>query len=102
MLNKKQLHILCHSLGLDDSGKGKSRRNYYCALNNSIEHKLCEQMVCLQLMKIENPAKTLSYTNTYFTVTNAGKIMLPLLLTGSILHLKLKENINDNHFKIRY
>lgn len=29
-ITTKQLHILRHSLGLDDTGRGREYRNYYC------------------------------------------------------------------------
>lgn len=31
MITPNQLHILRHSLGLDDQGRGKEYRNHYCA-----------------------------------------------------------------------
>ena len=41
-MNANQLHVLRHSLGLDDNGNGREYRNHYCCDPESDLTSLCE------------------------------------------------------------
>lgn len=67
---EKQLHILRHTIGLDQKGKGTEYRNYYCAQVSDPE---CEALCELGLM--QRRRKINDDQDQYYHVTEAGRIM---------------------------
>lgn len=69
-LTTKQIHILRHSLGLDQNGHGREYRNYYCT---GLDCELYQELVTLteaglmQLGRIDGK-------NHFYFVTDAGKV----------------------------
>lgn len=68
---KEHLHILQHSLGLDEYGRGRQYRNHYVTGPGSTDWDACRALVDAGLMK-EFPASQLSGGDPIFTVTEAG------------------------------
>lgn len=70
-MDKAQLHILQHSLGLDQYGQGRQYRNHYVAGpgHHSYSHLL--ELVALGYMT-ERPATAISGGDPWFSVTRAG------------------------------
>lgn len=66
-MEKELLHILQHSLGVDQYGQGRQYRNHYCGDGDQ-----CRKLVDLGYM-IEHRASELSGGDPVFTVTSAGK-----------------------------
>ena len=89
MLSKKELRIMCKTLGLDDKGKGKSHRNYFYTREGSDTFDFCYHLVSLNLMAVEKGP--LPSSGVYFTVTNAGELLLPALLTGCITGISISD-----------
>lgn len=69
-ISKEQLHILRHSLGLDDSGVGNQYRNYYVSGDDRLP--LCESLVSINLMERRAPGELTGGCASFF-VTQAGK-----------------------------
>ena len=70
-LSPEHLHILRHSLGLDDAGHGTEYRNYYCA---AVENDPCAALVLLGLM---SAGRTINGgTCRYYHVTDKGKAVV--------------------------
>lgn len=66
----KDLHILQHSLGVDDYGRGKQYRNYFAASVGSSNFVACCRLQAKRLMAYrESDVSTLAY----FYVTELGK-----------------------------
>lgn len=63
------LHILQHSLGVDEYGQGNQYRNHYVAGGVDVEH--CRQLVSLGYMR-ERAGSVLSGGDPWFNVTPAG------------------------------
>lgn len=63
----EQLHILQHSLGVDEYGQGNMYRNHYVG-----DCESCRPLVSLGLMT-EHPASELTGGDPLFRVTEAGK-----------------------------
>ena len=63
-----QLHILQHSLGLDQYASGPMYRNHYCG-----DPENCRPLVAMGYM-IEHPASELTGGDPLFTVTKDGKL----------------------------
>jgi len=68
-LRLKLLHILQHSLGVDNHGNGPQYRNRYCANGQDVE--LCLELVTMGLMR-ELSFPLLTPPNRMFTVTQGG------------------------------
>ncbi len=67
-LTPEQLHVLQHSLGLDEHGQGKMYRNHFCAGGTDVP--ICESLVAMGYME----TFTRSYLPYYnCTVTESGK-----------------------------
>jgi hypothetical protein len=67
----KKLHILQHSLGLDQYGHGNQYRNHFVTGPGSDDFSDCMALVESGLMKRHNPREI--YGGDYcFTVTSAG------------------------------
>lgn len=71
-MNPKLLHILQHSLGLDEYGRGTFYRNRFVTGEGSIDHPLCMELVALGHMK-RFPAVKLFGGSDAFAVTEEGK-----------------------------
>lgn len=66
----KDLHILQHSLGVDDYGQGKQYRNYFAVNVGSSDFVACCRLQAKRLMAYGDcPMSTLAY----FYVTELGK-----------------------------
>ncbi|MDG9858438.1 hypothetical protein N7403_31700 [Pseudomonas nitroreducens] len=63
------LHILQHSLGLDEYGQGRQYRNHYVAGGDDV--RLCRELVALGYMS-ERAASALSGGDPWFSVTPVG------------------------------
>jgi hypothetical protein len=71
-MNPKLLHILHHSLGLDEYGRGTFYRNRFVTGEGSIDHPICMELVALGYMS-HRPAIELFGGMDGFIVTEAGK-----------------------------
>lgn len=67
-MTKAQMHILRHSLGLDEEGRGEAYRNYYVCDPDPD----CEALVSLGLMACQKSPDWICGRLTYI-VTEAGK-----------------------------
>ncbi len=63
------LHILQHTLGVDEYGQGRQYRNHYVAGGDDV--RLCRELAALGYMK-ERPATVISGGDPWFCVTPAG------------------------------
>lgn len=72
MMNSKQLHILQHSLGLDQYGRGTCRRNHFVTGVGSDDHADCMALVSLGFMKMRTGSE-LTGGDDFFQVTDAGR-----------------------------
>jgi hypothetical protein len=66
-MTKDQLHILQHSLGLDQFGQGVAYRNHYVG-----DPESCRPLVALGFMT-EHPRSELTGGDPWFRVTDAGR-----------------------------
>lgn len=71
-LTGEQLHVLQHSLGLDNYGRGNAYRNHFCADAAGHDHATCSTLVTLGLMRTHGERAWLGGMTT-FTVTDAGR-----------------------------
>lgn len=71
-MDAKQLHILQHSLGLDQYGRGTFYRNHFVTGEGSKDHADCMALVDLGFMKVRKD-HPLSGGSDVFHVTDAGK-----------------------------
>ena len=67
-----QLHILQHSLGLDQYGRGESYRNHYVTGEGSNDHVDCMELVALGWMT-RRAGNELSGGDDVFRVTDEGR-----------------------------
>ncbi len=87
-LNKDQLKILQHSLGMDQHGRGDSHRNHFVTSEGSVDHQQCMALFDLGLMT-RTVGFALAGGSDVFTVTGAGRKAVqehsppPLKLTRS-------------------
>lgn len=65
----QQIHILRHSLGLDDNGHGNQYRNYFCTGLDCDSYTDCSQLEQMGMMS--DAAE--SGKNIFFTVTELGR-----------------------------
>ena len=71
-MDAKQLHILQHSLGLDQYGRGTFYRNHFVTGEGSNDHADCMALVNAGLMTVTS-GNELSGGDDVFRVTDAGK-----------------------------
>lgn len=71
-MNPKQLHILQHSLGLDDYGRGRAYRNHFATGTESDDYADCLALVEAGLMQ-GHGRQGIGGGMFGFTVTDAGK-----------------------------
>lgn len=69
IITRAQLEILQHSLGLDEYGRGREYRNFFCAGGG--DEDVCRELVALGLMKQHRTTEVYPYYNC--SVTDAGK-----------------------------
>ena len=67
-----QLHILQHSLGVDQHGRGQQYRNHFVTGEGSIDYPHCMALVEAGLMT-QRKGNALSGGDDVFFVTDAGK-----------------------------
>ena len=67
------LHIIQHSLGVDQFGQGNQYRNYFVTGEGSVDHPICMEAVGLGLMKIMRAKYELYGGDDMFAVTDEGK-----------------------------
>ena len=68
-MTPEQLHVLQHSLGVDQYAQGKMYRNHFCA--GGKDEEICRELVDLGYMKQHATTNWLPYFNC--SVTEAGK-----------------------------
>lgn len=68
-MENELLHILQHSLGLDQFGRGEQYRNHFVAGGKDVE--LCRQLVSMGLM-VERKDNGLTGGSPWFSVTSQG------------------------------
>lgn len=71
-MDAKQLHILQHSLGLDQHGRGTFYRNHFVTGEGSKDHADCMSLVVAGFMTVRS-GNELSGGDDVFRVTDAGK-----------------------------
>lgn len=71
-MNAAQLHILQHSLGVDQHGRGEQYRNHFVTGEGSTDHPHCMALVAAGLMT-RRPGNELTGGGDLFHVTPAGK-----------------------------
>lgn len=71
-LNEAQLHVLQHSLGVDQYGKGRQYRNHFATGPDSSDWPLCIGLCALGLMD-DQGANRMCGGMHVFTVTEKGK-----------------------------
>lgn len=69
-LSAEQLHVLQHSLGVDQYGQGEMYRNHFCA--GSDDEPICRQLVEMGYMYVFAPNRS-PYPYYNVAVTEAGK-----------------------------
>lgn len=67
------LHIIQHSLGVDQFGQGEQYRNHFVTGEGSVDHPLCMEAVALGLMEIRRAKYELYGGMDVFAVTAEGK-----------------------------
>lgn len=67
-----QLHILQHSLGLDEFGRGTMYRSHFVTGEDSIDHAICMQLMALGYMSRRAKVELCGGSDV-FNVTEAGK-----------------------------
>jgi hypothetical protein len=68
-MTSAQLHVLQHSLGVDQFGQGKMCRNHFCA--GGADETACRELVAMGYMKNHPTTKMYPYYNC--SVTDEGK-----------------------------
>lgn len=68
----KALHILQHSLGVDQYGRGEKFRNHFCTGEGSADYAVCMDLVERGLMTRRN-GSYLTGGDYLFMVTDAGR-----------------------------
>ncbi|UXS00803.1 hypothetical protein [Agrobacterium tumefaciens] len=71
-MDADQLHILQHSLGLDEYGRGSMYRNHFVTGEGSKDHAACMSLVAAGYMAVRKN-HPLAGGDDCFTVTEEGK-----------------------------
>lgn len=100
-ITPKQLHILRHSLGVDDNGRGGGYRNHFATSPESDDFADCSALAAVGLMKDHGPV--LMWGGMHgFTVTDAGKAVVrenaPKLTRGQRIYQEYLEADSDMSF----
>lgn len=72
-MTPEHLHILQHSLGLDEYGRGTMYRDHFVTGEGSKDHAACVELTALGFMT-RRPAVQLFGGDDIFHVTAAGKV----------------------------
>lgn len=72
LLTPELLHILQHSLGVDEHGFGDQYRNYFCAGGGDVDK--CRELVAMGYMQQFGSSNVFPDSN--FAVTTAGKLAM--------------------------
>jgi hypothetical protein len=72
-LREELLHILQHSLGLDEHGQGRAYRNHFVTDGESADGRMCRDLVALGFMDEHAPRSALTGEMPWFTVTPLGE-----------------------------
>lgn len=72
-MTPQQLHILQHSLGVDQYGRGTMYRNHFVTGTGSLDHPDCMALVEAGFMTRHDGEKLPFGGDDYFQVTKAGK-----------------------------
>lgn len=74
-MTKEQIHILQHSLGVDEYGRGQMYRNHFCA--GGKDEELCRELVAVGLMwtwpNADENGRVPGYPYFNCSVTDKGK-----------------------------
>lgn len=70
-MSDKDLHILQHSLGVDQYGRGRRYRNHFCTSPDGDDFAACGRLVARGLMNDHGPSELAGGMHT-FTVTIYG------------------------------
>ena len=71
-MTAEQLGLLQHSLGVDQHGRGRMYRNFFCA--GGSDEQVCRELIDLGYMKQHRTTEMLPYFNC--SVTEAGKVAM--------------------------
>lgn len=71
-MDAKQLHVLQHSLGLDQYGRGTMYRSHFVTGEGSVDHPICMQLVALGF-KSRRATVEMYGGSDLFHVTETGK-----------------------------
>lgn len=71
-LTPEQLHVLQHSLGVDEYGRGNRYRNRYLTDTDSSDGKIIKSLIALDFMASHGP-QTLAGGMHYYYVTPLGE-----------------------------
>lgn len=66
------LHILQHSLGVDQYGRGEPYRNHFCTGEGSVDHPICNDLVERGLMLVRRNVAVYGGDDVFF-VTDEGR-----------------------------
>ena len=72
-MRPRHLHILLHSLGLNEDGTGRAYRNHFCTGPESDDYRNCTELVELGFMRKRAPSE-MTGGDWLFTVTDDGKM----------------------------
>lgn len=67
------LHVLQHSLGVDEYGRGEMYRNYFCTGAGTVDYPVCMEAVRRELMSPPRPGGKIYGDMDFFYVTELGK-----------------------------
>lgn len=70
------LHIIQHSLGVDQFGRGDQYRNYFATDEGSIDHPICMEAVSRGLMQVRRANYEPYGGMDVFAVTAEGKLWM--------------------------
>lgn len=93
-MTPKQLHILRHSLGIDDKGRGRAYRNHFATGPDSDDFADCSALAAAGLMKDHGQISMWGGMHG-FTVTDAGKAVvqdhMPKLTRGQRMYREFQD-----------
>lgn len=72
-MDEKILHILQHSLGVDEHGRGQQYRNHFITGEGSVDYPICAEAVERGLMECRRKGYELYGGDDVFSVTPAGR-----------------------------
>lgn len=93
-MSPDHLGVLCHSLGLDDRGRGRAYRSHFVTGPGSKDWKACNALVDAGLMTKHEP-RELTGGDFLFVVTDAGREAVRA-------HFAALPNVKESRSKARY